>query len=223
MTTVVTDPRPTMRAEEAAPTMSVLASSFLAAWQTVGNGYESLTVGNAPGNGGRTVALVHDHGIAGPGVDLAQAPMRWQGLGGVGGYSGPAALDPFSLTYTIAWAALVTAYKTQEMTLVVYGHEGATGTTHPGSLPGGLVLEINGVVLFPIGLSSFEPSRHGTWLLVVGLGVLPAGVYHVALKVLAYMPGLPGPVPAAAPGGESWQVIGAEAWPNGNDQLRLPL
>ena len=205
MTTVVTDPRPTMRAEEAAPTMSVLASSFLAAWQTVGNGYESLTVGNAPGNGGRTVALVHDHGIAGPGVDLAQAPMRWHGRGGG------------------AWAALVTAYKTQEMTLVVYGHEGATGTTHPGSLPGGLVLEINGVVLFPIGLSSFEPSRHGTWLLVVGLGVLPAGVYHVALKVLAYMPGLPGPVPAASPGGESWQVIGAEAWPNGNDQLRLPL
>ncbi len=79
MSTVVLDPRPELIAEEAGTAQPVLADTMLRVWQTVGNSYESLTTGPAPGNGARTVPAPHSHGLFSPGAVVAQAASRWQG------------------------------------------------------------------------------------------------------------------------------------------------
>ena len=210
MTTVVLNPRPELRKEDASPTHAVLASSFLEAWQTVGHSYEALTVGIAPGNGGRTVPAPHDHGVAGPGVFLAHAPMRWQGRGGVGsGLNGGAKVHPFGLAATFAWAGLVVAYTAHVMTLVIYGQGGnGDGTVPPNTIPGVLSIQLNGRPL----AFGFEPvNQVDGFMITAGLGLVPAGVHTLALSVSLF-----------ELDGETWTITGAEVWSNDNEQFRLP-
>jgi len=208
MSTVIIDPRPELIAEEAATNQPVLADSFLRAWQTVGNSYELLTTGTAPGNAGRTVALVHDHGVAGPGAILAQAPMRWQGNAEIGDTSSPAISHPLGLAYTFAWASLVIVYADQETSLCIFGTTGGGASNRPATVPGGLVMELNGAAT-PLEVS--QSNDPGSWVISAGLGLLVAGTHTLALRIDSY-----------AGVGESWAVTGAEVWAALGDQIRLP-
>jgi len=213
MSTLVVDPRPTMNAEDAGTRQAVLASSFQRVWETIGNSYEQLTTGPAPNNGARTVAVPHDHsnGKSGAGIIAAQSPTRWQGLSRVGDMTSNATAFPLGLPYLYVWAAVVQVYCQQECNVAIFGTAGVLrqgAGAGPGTMPGALTLEINGLST-PFG---FEVSNNPeSWFVAAGLGVLPAGTYHLALKLT----GLNGT-------GESWSVIGAEVWPSLNNQMVLP-
>jgi hypothetical protein len=206
MTTIVVNPRPELKREEASPGQAVLAASFSDAWATVGNSYETLTTGTAPGNGARTVPAPHDHDATGTGFILAQAPCKWSGRGGVGGDGAPAMAAPFGLARTYAWAGLAVAYTDQVATLVVSIR--GNFPTPPDDMLGALSVEIDG---FPLQWG-LEPSADpGVFLITAGLGLVPAGPHTLAIVLTTFRPD-----------GELWQVIGAEVWPNNNEQLRLP-
>tara|TARA_Y100001963_G_scaffold126207_1_gene178484 strand:- start:771 stop:1328 length:558 start_codon:yes stop_codon:yes gene_type:complete len=184
-----------------------LASSFQRAWETIGNSYEALTTGPAPGNGARTVPNAHNHtnGKTGSGVTVAQAACRWQGRSNIVN----ATAFPHSLSYLYAWAGLVEIYTQQEVAVVIVGDTGdGSGGNVPGSVVGGLDLQLNGVSM-PFG---FENSNdRNTWMIGAGLGVLAPGTYHLALKISTLNTRA-----------ESWSVIGAEVWCSQNQQMVLP-
>lgn len=208
MSTTIVNPRPPMRAGDAEPRRAVLASSFEAAWQTIGNAYEQLTSGIAPGNGGRTVPLPHDHHASAEGALVAQAQCRWQGLSQIGDFSSRATAFPLGLPYLYAWAGLVEVYTPQEMAIVIVGNTGnGGGADRPGSVAQALVLEINGVSApFEFRVSN-DPE---TWVLSASL-VLPAGTSTAALRV-----------DMLNAEGETWSVVGAEVWANANNQMVVP-
>lgn len=208
MTTLVLDPRPEQQASFAAPQQAVRADAFAAAWETIGNSYETLTVGVAPGNAIRTVAQVHDHLSTGKGAFLAQPPSRWQGFASMGTDQAAAIAHPFALTNTFCWASLLQVYTDQTLLLVLYGQTGqANGVTRPSLDVQGLQLEIDGVVT-PFG---FEPSQDASsWSIVAGLGLVTAGIHTLALNFVGtYIDGL------------SWAIYGAEVWNEENEQVRL--
>jgi hypothetical protein len=206
MTTIVVNPRPELKREEAAPGQAVLAASFSDAWATVGNSYEALTTGTAPGNGARTVPAPHDHDATGTGFILAQAPCKWSGRGGVGEGLNPAKVPPFGLARTYAWAGLAVAYTDQVATLVVSIR--GNFPTPPDDVLGALSVELDGLPL----QWGVEPSADpDVFLITAGLGLLTAGPHTLAIVLTAFRSN-----------GELWQVIGAEVWPNNNEQLRLP-
>lgn len=211
MTTTIVDPRPAMVSEDAMSRSAVLATSFQRAWETIGNSYEQLTTGIAPGNGGRTVVLPHDHtnGKTGAGTIAAQAPSRWQGRSQLGDSNGPATSFPFGLASLYVWACIVEIYSQQEAAAVIVGRVGNNGgADRPGAVAQSLTLELNGFSM-PYG---FETSNDpGSWMIAANLGVLSAGTYHLALRVSAL-----------SPRGETWSVVGAEVWPNNNNQMVLP-
>ena len=207
MATLVIDPRPEQQGSNAAPQQAVRADAFAAAWQTIGNSYETLTTGIAPGNGGRTVAQVHDHSTGGKGAFLAQPPSRWQGFATMGDEGTAATAHPFALTSTICWASLLQVYTDQGLLLVLRGNTGsANGVNKPSSDLNGLTLELDGVPM----LLGFEPTGALDWAIAVGLGVVTAGVHTLALKLSTY--------PAE---GVAWGIYGAEVWSESNEQVRL--
>ena len=207
MSTLVVNPRPAMRAEDAGLNLPVLASSFQRAWETIGNSYEQLTTGIAPGNGGRVVPLPHDHQASAGGALLAQAPTRWQGLSNVGVPLTPATAFPHGLAYLYVWAGLIEIYAEQECNVVILGARGGAGTrTMPD--PDALTLEIGGFVT-PYG---FEDSNDSdTFMISAGLGLMAPGTYPLALKLSSL-----------DPNGECWQVFGAEVWSSRGNQMILP-
>ncbi len=208
MSTVVVDPRPEQQANFAAPQQPVRADAFVAAWETIGNSYETLTVGIAPGNAIRTVAQPHDHLSTGKGAMLAQPACRWQGFASMGEPRKAATSHPFALTNTFCWASLLQVYTDQSLVLVLYGRDGqANGVTRPSLDVQGLQLEIDGVVT-PFG---FEPSQDASsWSIVAGLGLVTAGIHTLALNFVGtYVDGL------------SWSIYGAEVWSEDNQQVRL--
>ena len=204
MSTVVTDPRPDQYSEQAGPAQLVVASAFVRAWETIGNSYEQLTISPAPGNGARTVPVAHDHqAAAGFGAFLAQPPMRWQGQGGVGSNTFLATSNPFGLTYTFAWASMLSVYAKHEMTLVVYGKRGRRSTNEP--IQQSLQLEIDGLST-PYGLEpSLDPEY---WMITAGLGLVSAGNHTLALRLIEL-------------NADFWTVTGAEVWANNGEQIRL--
>lgn len=209
MSTLVIHPRPDQFSEQAGPAQLVVASAFQRAFETIGNSYEQLTVSPAPGNGARTVPAAHDHQAAvGFGAFLAQAPMRWQGIGGVGASGAPAIVPPFGLPYTYAFAGIIAAYVKHEMSLVIFGKRGdGNGSNEPGLMPQGLQLEIDGIDT-PFG---FEPSVDPDyWMIAAGLGSVGAGVHSIALRI-----------DSLVVGGEFWTVQGAEVWADNGEQMRL--
>jgi hypothetical protein len=157
MSTVVVDPRPDQFSEQAGPAQLVVASAFVRAWETIGNSYEQLTVSPAPGNGARTVPAAHDHqAAAGFGAFLAQPPMRWQGIGGVGSDIAPATGNPFALTSTFG-----------------------QGINMPR--PADITLEIDGFITF----YEFGPTQDlEYWTITADLGLLNAGNHTLALRVV---------------------------------------
>jgi len=207
MTTTVVDPRPELIAEEAGPNQPVLADTFSRVWQTVGNSYESLTTGPAPGNAGRTVAAPHDHGVAGPGAILAQAPSRWQGSAEIVAASAPMP----GLTHIYAWASCLAVYAGQDLQVVIFGRKGlGVGLRSPewSKRNGDLFLELNGADIPFEVVQSQDPSA---WVIAAGLGTLAPGVYTLALR-------LDTPLAAVT----SWTVDGAEVWHSGSEQMGLP-
>ena len=205
MSTVVTDPRPDQYSEQAGPAQLVVASAFVRAWETIGNSYEQLTISPAPGNGARTVPVAHDHqAAAGFGAFLAQPPMRWQGIGGVGSDRVPATGNPFALTSTFAWASMLAVYAKHEMTVVIFGKRGTTrGINLPQ--PQSITLEIDG---FPTPYE-FNPSQDlEYWTITAGLGLVNAGNHTLALRVINLS-------------FDGWTVQGAEVWANNGEQMRL--
>ena len=207
MSTIVVNPRPELQKEEAAPGQSVLASSFSNAWATIGNSYESLTIGAAPGNGARTVPAAHNHDATGTGVILAQAPTKWNGRGGVGdGLNGAATGHPFALTKTFAWAGLAIAYTDQACDLVVFVK--GDFPVPWDVIPGAVSLELDGVPIQWTLKPSADPS---VFMVTSESALITAGTHTLALAISFFRAG-----------GELWQVIGAELWPSTNEQLRLP-
>ena len=208
MSTTIIDPRPPMRAGDAEPRRAVLASSFEAAWQTIGNAYEQLTSGIAPGNGGRTVPLPHDHQASAQGAFVAQAQCRWQGLSLVGDFTSRATAFPLGLPYLYVWAGLIEVYTVQEMALIIIGNTGnGAGATRPGSVAQALVLEVNGFSHpFEFRVSN-DPE---TWVLSANF-IIPAGTNTASLQI-----------DLLNPEGETWSVIGAEVWCNSNNQMVTP-
>jgi len=210
MTTTVVDPRPDLIAEEAAPNQPILADTFLRIWRTIGNAYEKLTAGIAPGNGGRTVPAPHDHGVVGPGVFVAQAMSRWQGSAELGSQNAPATAHPFALPATYVWAAVVNVYADQEAMVVIFGSTGDAGLGNPAfaQIAGRLFLEIDGLDTPYEVVQSQDP---GAWSIFAGLGKMLAGVHTLALRLGSY-----------SAEGESWTVEGAEVWHSGGDQMTPP-
>lgn len=209
MSTTIIDPRPDQFTEQAGPGQFVMASAFDRAWQTIGNAYEQLTLGVAPGNALRTVPVAHDHQAGfGFGAFLAQPPMRWQGIGGVGSRAAAATVPPFALASIYAWAAMLEVYTKQELTVVVYGKRGnGDGVNEPGQQPAGLQLEMDGID----GPFGFEPSQDPEyWMIAAGLGLVNAGTHTLALRI-----------DALAGAGEFWTVQGAEVWAASGEQIRL--
>lgn len=204
MSTVVASPRPDQYSEQAGPAQLVVASAFVRAWKTIGNSYEQLTVSPAPGNGARTVPAAHDHqAAAGFGAFLAQPPMRWQGQGGVGSYTFLATSNPFALTYTFAWASMLSVYAKHEMTVVIYGKRGGRGASEP--IQQSLQLEIDGLST-PYTLEpSLDPEY---WMITAGLGLVNAGNHTLALRLIEL-------------NADFWTVTGAEVWANNGEQIRL--
>ena len=146
----------------------------------------------------------HDHqAAAGFGAFLAQPPMRWQGIGGIGSKALPATGNPFGLPYTYAWAAMLAVYAKHEMTLVLYGNRGLRGFNLPQAQS--MTLEINGFST-PYGL---EPSQDPKgWMLTAGLGSVGAGTHTLALSVVGI-------------NFDGWSITGAEVWANNGEQMRL--
>ena len=208
MATLVIDPRPEQQGNSAAPQQAVRADAFAAAWQTIGNSYETLTTGIAPGNGGRTVAQVHNHSTGGKGAFLAQPPSRWQGFATMGDEGTAATAHPFALAATFCWASMLQVYTDQSLMLVLYGIDGqANGVIRPTIALPSLTLELDGIAM-PLG---FEPSQdRNSWSIVVGLGVVTAGLHTLALKLATY-----------PPNGVAWSIYGAEVWSDANEQVRL--
>lgn len=209
MTTLVISPRPEQIAERAISGQPVMAQAVADAWATVGESYELLTIGAAPGNPGRTVAAPHDHGQAGPGVPLAQGACRWHGLAGVGQPGGlPATAHPLGLAYTYAWAGVVQAYGNHDLSLVLFGRSGAgAAQTEPTEAAGVVVLELDGA---PVQFERLQAAP-GHWGLRADLGTVAPGPHWAALKINTL-----------AAGGEQWAVDGAEVWPTSNGALVVP-
>jgi len=208
MSTTVVDPRPEQQANFAAPQQPVRADAFQAAWQTIGNSYETLTVGIAPGNGARIVAQPHDHLKASKGAMLAQPSCKWQGFASMGEAQIAATSHPFALTNTFCWAAMLQVYTGQDYVLVLYGRDGqANGTTRPTIDTIGLQLELDGIVTEHSFLASQDASA---WVLTAELPSVGAGLHTLALNFVgSYVDGL------------SWSIYGAEVWSADNQQLRL--
>ena len=204
MSTVVTNPRPDQFSEQAGPAQLVVASAFVRAWETIGNSYEQLTISPAPGNGARTVPVAHDHqAAAGFGAFLAQPPMRWQGIGGVGSDRVPATGNAFALTSTFAWASMLAVYAKHEMTVVIFGKRGGSGYNMPR--PADITLEIDG---FPTPYEFIISRDFSYWTITAGLGLVNAGNHTLALRVINL-------------NFDAWTVQGAEAWANNGEQMRL--
>jgi len=147
MSTAILDPRPEQQGNFAAPQQPVRADAFQQAWQTIGNSYETLTTGIAPGNGGRIVTQVHDHLKGSKGAMLAQPACRWQGFASMGDPQVAATAHPFSLANTFCWAAMLQVYTAQDYVLVLYGRDGeANGVQRPSIDVAGLQLELDGVI-----------------------------------------------------------------------------
>ena len=198
MTTAILDPRPEQQGNFAAPQQPVRADAFEKAWQTIGNSYETLTTGIAPGNAGRAVAQVHDHLKGSKGAMLAQPACRWQGFASMGD----------SQAAAFCWAAMLQVYTSQDYVLVLYGRDGeANGVQRPSIDVVGLQLELNGVVTAHSFLASQDRNA---WIITAELFSLAAGLHTLALNFTgAYINGL------------CWSVYGAEVWCADNDQVRL--
>lgn len=208
MSTTIANPRPAMRSEDAESRRAILASSFEAAWQNIGNAYEQLSVLPAPGNGARTVPVAHDHKATGEGAFAAQAQCRWQGLSQVGDANGRATAFPHGLAYLYAWAGLMEVYTTQEVSLVIFGTTGGGGgVDRPGTVAQALALEVNGVNT----LYDFKTSNDPRSWVLTSTFTLAGGTNIAALKISA--------LNAA---GESWAVVGAEVWCGSNNQMVMP-
>ncbi len=208
MSTTIANPRPAMRSEDAESRRAILASSFEAAWQNIGNAYEQLSVLPAPGNGARTVPAAHDHRASADGAYVAQAQCRWQGLSQVGDANGRATAFPHGVAYLYAWAGLMEVYTTQEVSLVIFGTTGgAGGVDSPGSVAQALALEVNGVNT----LYDFETSNDPNSWVITSTFTLAGGTNTAALKINALNAD-----------GESWAVVGAEVWCSSNNQMVIP-
>ena len=207
MSTIIVNPRPTMRSGDAGVNQPILASSFQRAWETIGNGYEQLTTGNAPGNLARTVPVPHDHQSSAHGALLAQAASRWQGMSKFGTPTTTAKAFPHGLAYCYVWASLIEVYAQQEVIVVIFGSKGGGGhRTTPD--PAALTLEIAGFAT-PFG---FEDSNDPeTFMIAAGVGLLAPGTYPLALKLNS-----------VDPAGECWQIFGAEVWSSRGNQMVLP-
>ena len=208
MSTAILDPRPEQQSNFAAPQQPVRADAFEKAWQTIGNSYETLTTGIAPGNAGRTVAQVHDHIKGSKGAMLAQPACRWQGFASMGDPQAAASAHPFALSNTFCWAAMLQVYTAQDYVLVLYGRDGeANGVQRPRIDVLNFQLELNGVATAHSFLASQDRNA---WVITAELSSVAAGLHTLALNFTgAYINGL------------CWSVYGAEVWSADNDQVRL--
>ena len=208
MSTAILDSRPEQQGNFAAPQQPVRADAFQQAWRTIGNSYETLTTGIAPGNGGRVVAQVHDHLKGSKGAMLAQPACRWQGFASMGDPQVAASAHPFSLANTFCWAAMLQVYTAQDYVLVLYGRDGeANGVQRPSIDVAGLQLELDGVITEHNFLASQDRNA---WVITAEFASVSAGLHTLALNFTgAYINGL------------CWSVYGAEVWCADNDQVRL--
>lgn len=208
MSTAVIDPRPELITEEAGSNQPVLSGSMTRTWETIGNTYEALTTGIAPGNGVRTVPAPHDHGQLGTGAFLAQPALRWQGSsessGSTTGY--------FLQTYMHLWASCFPVYAAQEMSLVLFG---SGSTPHGANLTGKLVLWLDGADIPFEFIPSQDPSA---WAISASLGALAPGVHGVALRLDSIaVAGVP-----TFLGNTDLIIDGAEIWNSGSSQMEAP-